>query len=72
MPLMLHEAELSDIGARLRPPHFGTTQQSERAVFCSRSLDLHSIRVVGYDMDYTLVNYHESVWEARACNPSTN
>lgn len=37
-----------------------------RGVFCNRTLNLRSIRVVGYDMDYTLVHYHTEAWERRA------
>eukprot|EP00614_Pseudopedinella_elastica_P016320 CAMPEP_0172645748 /NCGR_PEP_ID=MMETSP1068-20121228/239888_1 /TAXON_ID=35684 /ORGANISM="Pseudopedinella elastica, Strain CCMP716" /LENGTH=794 /DNA_ID=CAMNT_0013459993 /DNA_START=133 /DNA_END=2517 /DNA_ORIENTATION=- len=35
-------------------------------VFCSRTLNLRNIEVVGYDMDYTLVRYKVSEWEERA------
>ena len=38
----------------------------ERRVFCNRTLNMRSIRVVGFDMDYTLVHYDERAWEARA------
>jgi HAD superfamily 5'-nucleotidase-like hydrolase len=38
----------------------------ERGVFCNRTLNLKSIRAVGYDMDYTLVHYHTAEWERRA------
>ena len=38
----------------------------ERGVFCNRTLNLRSIRAVGYDMDYTLVHYHVAAWERRA------
>src|ERR1700710_619845 len=38
----------------------------ERGIFCNRTLNLRSIRAIGYDMDYTLVHYHEDVWERRA------
>lgn len=38
----------------------------ERAVFCNRTLNMRSIRAVGFDMDYTLVHYDEHAWEARA------
>ena len=55
--------ELRQLGARQMPHE---AQKKQRAVFCSRSLDLSKTKVVGYDMDYTLVNYFESVWEARA------
>jgi HAD superfamily 5'-nucleotidase-like hydrolase len=42
-----------------RPPR-------ERGVFCNRTLNLRSIRAIGYDMDYTLVHYREDEWELRA------
>ncbi len=37
-----------------------------RGVFCNRTLNLKSIRAIGYDMDYTLVHYHIDGWERRA------
>jgi HAD superfamily 5'-nucleotidase-like hydrolase len=37
----------------------------ERDVFCNRTLNLHAIRAIGYDMDYTLVHYHVEAWERR-------
>jgi HAD superfamily 5'-nucleotidase-like hydrolase len=37
-----------------------------RGVFCNRTLNLRSIRAVGYDMDYTLVHYQAEAWEQRA------
>jgi hypothetical protein len=37
-----------------------------RGVYCNRTLNLRSIRAIGYDMDYTLVHYHVDVWEERA------
>ncbi|MFA5624243.1 MAG: HAD-IG family 5'-nucleotidase [Bradymonadales bacterium] len=33
------------------------------SVFANRTLNLRSIRSVGYDMDYTLVHYHIQEWE---------
>ena len=39
---------------------------SGRGVFCNRTLNLRSIRAIGYDMDYTLVHYHVEAWERRA------
>lgn len=42
---------------------FGATG---RGIFCSRTLNLRSIKVVGYDMDYTLVHYDVDMWEGRA------
>ena len=38
----------------------------ERAIFCNRTLNMRSIRAVGFDMDYTLVHYDVPAWEARA------
>lgn len=38
----------------------------ERGVFCHRTLNLRSIRAIGYDMDYTLIHYHVDAWEGSA------
>lgn len=38
----------------------------ERKLFCNRTLNLRSIRAVGFDMDYTLVHYHTREWEEQA------
>ncbi len=35
----------------------------ERGVFANRTLNLRTVPVVGYDMDYTLIHYHEAEWE---------
>ncbi len=37
-----------------------------RRLFCNRTLNLRSIKVIGYDMDYTLIHYHADEWEGRA------
>ena len=37
-----------------------------RRVFCNRTLNLRSIRAVGFDMDYTLIHYRTEAWERRA------
>lgn len=37
-----------------------------RRLWCNRTLNLRSIRVFGYDMDYTLVHYRVDAWERRA------
>ncbi|MSP24728.1 MAG: HAD family hydrolase [Myxococcales bacterium] len=37
-----------------------------RGLYCNRTLNLKSIKVVGFDMDYTLVQYHTKDWEKRA------
>lgn len=36
---------------------------AERGVFANRTLNLRSVPVVGYDMDYTLIHYYEAEWE---------
>jgi len=38
----------------------------QRRVWCNRTLNLRSIRAVGYDMDYTLVHYRTEEWERAA------
>jgi 5'-nucleotidase len=38
----------------------------ERRLYCNRTLNLRSIRAVGYDMDYTLVHYRTEEWEREA------
>ena len=37
-----------------------------RGIFCNRTLNLRSIKAIGYDMDYTLVHYNVEEWEGRA------
>lgn len=37
-----------------------------RRVFTNRTLNLRSLRAVGFDMDYTLVHYRVEEWERRA------
>lgn len=38
----------------------------ERRVFANRTLNLRSVRAIGYDMDYTLVHYDVDAWEEAA------
>jgi HAD superfamily 5'-nucleotidase-like hydrolase len=35
----------------------------ERRVFVNRTLNMRSIKAIGYDMDYTLTQYHADAWE---------
>ena len=37
-----------------------------RRIYCNRTLNLRSIKAIGYDMDYTLVHYSVEEWERRA------
>jgi HAD superfamily 5'-nucleotidase-like hydrolase len=43
-----------------------STTPPERRVWCNRTLNLRSIRAIGYDMDYTLVHYCTEGWERAA------
>lgn len=38
----------------------------ERGVFANRTLNLRSLKAIGYDMDYTLVHYNIEAWEKAA------
>jgi 5'-nucleotidase len=38
----------------------------ERGIFVNRTLNLRSIRAIGYDMDYTLIHYRVAEWEQLA------
>lgn len=50
------------------PSQPGPPQSSppERGVFANRTLNMRSVEVVGYDMDYTLIHYEVDAWEAAA------
>jgi HAD superfamily 5'-nucleotidase-like hydrolase len=39
---------------------------TSRRIFCNRTLNLRSIGAIGYDMDYTLVQYQVVPWETLA------
>lgn len=38
----------------------------ENGIFCNRTLNLNSIKAIGYDLDYTLVHYNVEAWESCA------
>jgi 5'-nucleotidase len=46
-------------------PEFAFPSPSRR-IFCNRTLNLRSVKAVGFDMDYTLVHYRAEEWERRA------
>jgi HAD superfamily 5'-nucleotidase-like hydrolase len=50
----------ADAGTPLAEP------PAERRIFCNRTLNMRSIKTVGYDMDYTLIQYRVEEWERRA------
>ncbi|MBC7171978.1 MAG: HAD-IG family 5'-nucleotidase, partial [Polyangiaceae bacterium] len=37
-----------------------------RRIYCNRTLNMRSIRAVGFDMDYTLIHYRTEAWERSA------
>jgi 5'-nucleotidase len=39
---------------------------AERNIFVNRTINLRSIKAIGYDMDYTLVHYDVAAWESTA------
>ncbi len=51
---------VDDLQASFEPP------PPERGIYCNRTLNLRSIRAMGFDMDYTLVHYRVEDWERRA------
>jgi 5'-nucleotidase len=44
----------------------------QREIYCNRTLNLRSIRAIGYDMDYTLVHYRVEEWERHAYDHTKN
>lgn len=47
-------------------PSLNPFRPALRSIFCNRSLNLRTIRAVGYDLDYTLVHYAVEAWERAA------
>jgi HAD superfamily 5'-nucleotidase-like hydrolase len=37
-----------------------------REIACNRTMNMRSIKAIGYDMDYTLIHYRSEAWEERA------
>ncbi|MED6142737.1 hypothetical protein PIB30_000299 [Stylosanthes scabra] len=58
--------EAEDLLKDLGIPSPSSSRNSPRGIFCSRTLNLRSISAIGYDMDYTLVQYNVMAWEGRA------
>lgn len=46
--------------------HVSVAPPPERRIYCNRTLNLRSIKAIGYDLDYTLVHYLVEPWERRA------
>lgn len=47
------------------PPPIPSVSRTRR-IFANRTLNLRSIKAIGYDMDYTLIHYRVEEWERRA------
>lgn len=47
-------------------PHELGKPPAERGIFCNRTLNMRSIKAIGYDMDYTLIHYRVEEWERQA------
>lgn len=52
----------------MRTPFPTRVVPPSRRIYCNRTLNLRSVRAIGYDMDYTLVHYKVQAWEERAFN----
>jgi hypothetical protein len=52
------QALLSELGV---PPTTYPASQPQRALFTNRTINLRAIAVIGYDMDYTTINYDVEV-----------
>lgn len=52
------QALLSELGV---PPTTYPASQPQRALFTNRTINLRAIEVIGYDMDYTCINYDVEV-----------
>ena len=61
-------ADESEVGELMSSYGFAADRPDalpERGVFCTRALDMRSIKAIGYDMDYTLIDYKMELFEER-------
>ena len=66
VPRMLSEDETAQVLDELQLQSSMSLSIPPRGVFCTRTLDMKKIKCIGYDMDYTLIDYKMEVWEERA------
>ena len=66
VPRMLSEEETTQVLGELQLQSSMSLSIPPRGVFCTRTLDMKKIKCIGYDMDYTLIDYKMEVWEERA------
>ena len=55
-----------DTSASIIQSAVSPTTEPGRVIACNRTLNMRSIKAIGYDMDYTLVHYRVEEWERRA------
>ena len=48
------------------PSNWPESNPSGLRVHVNRTLNMRTIKAIGYDMDYTLVGYQAAQWEKRA------
>ena len=53
---LLNGTELQEVLDCIDAPADVATSRPERAVYCNRTLNLRSIKCIGYDLDYTLLH----------------
>ncbi|PNW73801.1 hypothetical protein CHLRE_13g573150v5 [Chlamydomonas reinhardtii] len=66
LPLAKLKAATQSVLDVLDVPESFPDGNPQRAIYCSRTLNLRSIKAIGYDMDYTLIHYDVNAWEGRA------
>ncbi|EYF07872.1 HAD-IG family 5'-nucleotidase [Chondromyces apiculatus] len=54
------------MSATVNPDNLFAPPPRARGIYCNRTLNLRSIKAIGYDMDYTLIHYRVETWERRA------
>lgn len=63
--LLKDEAELGDLMSDFGYGAVRPAMLPQRGVFCTRALDMREIDAIGYDMDYTLIDYKMVLLEER-------
>jgi hypothetical protein len=66
LPCPAPRAPLQEVLDCLDVPPDYATDRPDRAIYCSRTLNLRSIKCIGFDLDYTLLHYDVEAWEGRA------
>jgi hypothetical protein len=59
------ERELGDIMSEFGLQAHRPSELPQKGVYCTRALDMREIKAIGYDMDYTLIDYKMELVEER-------